>query len=421
MFYFVQIEWEERLSNLVKELTQVDKMEILQKVYLAYLKRASSQILGPLQLTSFEIITRAVVDTMMSKQVEGASVTNLSDLFTDIHLECIESGIGGMGARSRGAHIQAEKSAESVNDGDEFEEMYDQTESQEALVYQFAGLTKRAYRELGKGLGAEFDTSQGTQELRLNNWVSPVYARLQRRFVRFVAGNVEEKLEEIEVDAFESMLRNIVISVEPDYHLYNKGVSKDPNDYPAWKLADFIMKIIRNSISCIDVMSIESKVVRMFQVELSKNMRKLAKILEIIADNDVIELSAEEVCTVESMLNIGHAATAGVYAIWQIRGNIAGTVDESGQLNKEFLKPANLRYSLDAKAEDMLLLLPRAIRGEVEGIINELVEIHQPVPHLLAAAIMAHATRVTAESELRALITYNSDADDWPSSRDDAF
>ena len=43
-----------------------------------------------MQLTSFDIITRAVVDTLMKNQAQGASVTNLSDLFTDLHLECIE-------------------------------------------------------------------------------------------------------------------------------------------------------------------------------------------------------------------------------------------------------------------------------------------------------------------------------------------
>ncbi len=420
-------------------------MEILQKVYLSYLKKASSQLLGPLQLTSFDIITRAIVDTMMSKQIEGTSVTNLSDLFTDIHLECIETGIGGVGARSASKknkqQFQMEKGAENSedDDNDDFDDMmYDQTEIQEALVYQFAGLTRRAYKELSKGLGVEFDTSQGIQELRLNNWVSPVYARLQRRFVRFVGGNVEEKLEEIELDAFETMLRNVAISIEPVYPLYNNdnyndnnhrqgeeegsiSSKDDPNNYPVWKLADFILKILRNSISCIDVESIESKVVRMFQVELSKDMRSLAKALEMIADNDVLELSSKEINTVEKMLNIGHAATAGVYAIWQIRGNIAGTKGEDGQINKEFLKPPNVRIMLDKSEKDILAILPRAIRKDVEGIIKELVEIHQPAPHLLAAAIMAHAARVTAESELRALITYNSDADDWPSSRDDAF
>ena len=143
-------------------------MEILQKVYLAYLKKASSQLLGPLQLTSFDIITRAVVDMMMKSQAQGTSVTSLSDLFTDLHLECIESGIGGMGARTTGAaKIQMEKGVESDED-DDFGDMYDQTESQEALVYQFAGLTKRAFKELGKSLGSEFDTSQGIQELTKN-------------------------------------------------------------------------------------------------------------------------------------------------------------------------------------------------------------------------------------------------------------
>ena len=140
-----------------------------------------------------------------------------------------------------------------------------------------------------------------------DNWVSPVYARLQRRFVRFVGGNVEEKLEELEVDAFESMLRKVAITVEPFYHLSNEGHSKDPNEYPAWNLTDFILKIIRNSISCIDVMSVESKVVRMFQNEMSKEMRQLSKALEKIVDTGDVELATKDVNVVESMLNIGHA------------------------------------------------------------------------------------------------------------------
>ncbi len=48
-------------------------------------------------------------------------------------------------------------------------------------------------------LGTEFDSSKETRDMRTNSWVSAVYARLQRRFVRFLSGNVEEYTQEQDI------------------------------------------------------------------------------------------------------------------------------------------------------------------------------------------------------------------------------
>jgi hypothetical protein len=58
-------------------------------------------------------------------------------------------------------------------------------DSDETLCYQFAGLARDAYGRLSMSLGAGFDQSSTVTEMRVNNWVSPVLARLQVRCVSF--------------------------------------------------------------------------------------------------------------------------------------------------------------------------------------------------------------------------------------------
>ena len=310
------------------------------KVYESSLKRSARVLLGPLQVTSFETITGAIVDNLISQLPPNTAITELSDLITDTHLACIESFKGGIGASTR----SSEESDRLADDG-ETDEIFPQSASQELLVYQFAGLAKRAYERLCRGLGSEFDMSASVQELRVNNWVSPVYARLQRRFVRFLAGNVDEKLEEIYGDSFDNMLEKVSIALKPAYSVTDgrEDSSSLLGQYPVWLLSDFIIKIIRNSLASCDIPSIESKVVKMFQNKLSTDMRKLAKALEKMNDRGNSDLSMKDVEQIEQILNIGHASVSAVYCIWQIRHNIVGVPDEEGKLVKDFLRPVVIR------------------------------------------------------------------------------
>jgi len=75
--------------------------------------------------------------------------------------------------------------------------------NQELLSYQYAGLCRYMYTRLSMSLGSDFDTSSASHLMRVSNWVSPVYARLQRRFMRFQAGVVEEKVDEMNNAAFD--------------------------------------------------------------------------------------------------------------------------------------------------------------------------------------------------------------------------
>ena len=160
------------------------------------------------------------------------------------------------------------------------------------------------YERLGRSLGGDFDLSASVQELRLNNWIAPIYARLQRRFVRFVSSNVEEKLEEIFDASYETMLDKVIIDIDPKYTLPSASVdttikAKTTDQYPAWDLAEYIVKIIRNSISSIDAPSIDAKISNKFQSNLSKNMRRLAKAVEKLSDRNFAQLDAKEVALVD--------------------------------------------------------------------------------------------------------------------------
>ena len=119
-----------------------------------------------------------------------------------------------------------------------------------------------------------------SQEMRISSWVTPVYARLQRRFVRFLANAAEEKEEEINAEAFQRLLSRIKFDVYPRYSLSGVSIPRPTSErpsstytesdlngsnpssatgdstgnvvmssvdleyYPAWELANFVTKVI---------------------------------------------------------------------------------------------------------------------------------------------------------------------------------
>jgi hypothetical protein len=126
--------------------------------------------------------------------------------------------------------------------------------------------------------------------MRLTNWVSPVYARLQRRFVRFLASNVEEKMEEMVDTSFDRLLKRVKIEISPPYALTgssSSSVGEESRIYPAWELAAFVIKLLRNTVAGIELPSLEAKVTRMFQQELASKMRPLAKLEKLAATKQV--------------------------------------------------------------------------------------------------------------------------------------
>jgi hypothetical protein len=357
-------------------------------------------------------------------------------MFTDVHLECIDSFRSGIGlSTSVSSLIPRQSPGKEIIDSDE--EIFPQSEAQEILVYQFAGLTRRVYERLGRALGSDFDMSAAVQELRLNNWVSPIYARLQRRFVRFVASNVEEKLEELTDASYETMLSSVVVDIFPKYFLPSSSSSPAPpmqpaDQYPAWMLAEYIIKVIRNAVSSIDIPSIEAKISNKFQTDLSRRMRLLGKSIERLVGRDCASLEQKDIKQIEDMLNIGHASTGAVYCLWHIRHNIVGVLDDKGTPVKDFIRPVMLhcRPELVSAPPSVFECIPKGMRNEVQDILdNAFGSLDKDGPiitremssDLTAAATLAQAARITAGNDLRSLITYNSDSEDWPSNRDDTF
>ena len=218
---------------------------------------------------------------------------------------------------------------------------YTQSANQEFLSYQFAGLVLKVYTHIIAGLGKNYDLSTVTQELRLNHWVEPIFLKLQEFNSRFLSVNVDEKLEEMYVMSFDKVLENIQIDIQPKYTLstYTSSSSSSSSSsknipkntlasYPVWEYSNFISKFLRNIINNIDIYTLDIKIARMFQSNLSVRMRSIAKPLEKIAlgrkmVSDVPgEAENKEVRMVEEMLNIGHLVTAAVYASWHVSYSI---------------------------------------------------------------------------------------------------
>jgi len=408
--------WERQAEKVAGELRLLTDGAALYEIYSSLLKKAAPQVLDPLQMATFELLSGAVVDAQIRNFPKGTAVTALIDEATEVHLKFIED-------------FKTE-----IDDGGS--DGYSQSTQQEFLGYQFAGLVERFYTRFSKGLGADFDSSSTAVSMRISNWVSPVYARLQRRFVRFLAGNVEEKMEEINAQAFDRLLDKIVVEISPRYRLLQGGaaVSSSSTDssssYPAWDLTSFISKVLRNTMGSQPLASVEPKVARLLQNDLSVKMRALGRPLEQLAAKmsdkrfRMGSLEAREVQVLEDMLALGHVSAAAVFTVWQVRHNLVGVPEDpqigyEGKLDKDFLVP----LALYPDSANTINAIPKGLRVNAEAAVEEVSAFCKPSPsgELVSAALVAHAARVTAAEEFRALITYNSDPSEWPASRDASF
>ena len=189
--------WIKATDELSASYRALKDRNALLSEYLSLLSTASVNELDPMTMATYDILTGSIMDTLIKMQEAGSPITDLIDKVTDIHLDYIE------------------KFQESIDDGGS--DGYSQSANQEFLAYQFAGLVYRTYSKISRGLGADFDSSEEAAYMRTNNWVSTVYARLQRRFVRFLASNVEETVEEQSTTSFENFMCRLPVHVKPPY------------------------------------------------------------------------------------------------------------------------------------------------------------------------------------------------------------
>lgn len=264
---------------------------------------------------------------------------------------------------------------------------------------------------------------------------------MQRRFVRFTSGSVEEKVEEIFAAAFERLLDKVSLAMMPPYALAgpldsaiyqdqdqaaaDSTGAEDKKIYPPVEVAGFLIKVLRNSVGCCpDISSLESKVVRAMREYISSRMKPLGKSLERIYSSRRSVLTAQDTLVVEQMLNLGHSALAAVFAQWQVRYTLVGTPDATAaaapgvpvKYVKDFLLPVRL-----STPSAVLESIPKSLRDECKFRVEESGRRLKPSERLQAVALVAHAVRDSAASDYRALITYDATLDELPTSRDAVF
>ena len=257
-------QWENILNNAINDIKPIKSKDILLNIYSSLLSIVSIIENDPLIITAFNNMINIIIDNILSNYNKDEPITLLIDDITDIHLKYIDifSNI--------------------INDGGS--DGYSQSSKQEFLCYQFAYLIRYIYDRLNKNLGNNYDMSNSVQDLRLNSWVTPVYARLQRRFVRFLASNVDDKMEEMTSTSFDKILEKVNIDVTPRYLLSNIAISEPNSIYAPWNLASFIIKMLRNTLtssSSSEYMSIEAKVASKYQNVLAYKMRGIGKVSTI--------------------------------------------------------------------------------------------------------------------------------------------
>ena len=401
--------WLQALDELAVSYKSLRDQDVLLSEYLSLLSTASVNELDPVMMATFDLLSGSIMDTLIKMEDTGAPITDLIDKVTDVHLDFIEVF------------------QESVDDGGS--DGYSQSANQEFLAYQFAGLVYRTYSKISRGLGADFDASTEAIDMRTNNWVSTVYARLQRRFVRFLAANVEETVEDQSAASFENLVGRLQVSVEPPYSLSPpQDQQEGEGEYPAWELTASLMKIIRNVISEMDKERLEPSLARHFQSEISASMRRLGRPLAALAAERDGTLRGKSIVKsvddnqkrqLTTLLNSGHSSVAAVLSLWHVRHNIVGEMDPEGRVVKEFLRSV----SFETSAKTMESIPKKFAKEGVEDAVDTLLVDAESTDNdrLRSAALLAHAVRSTASEEFRALITYNTDSQDLPASRDGLY
>ena len=368
---------------------------VLLAVYAQLLRKSSPLELDLLQISVFDRLASSVVDALVKLHPKDLPVTPLVDDLTEVHLNYIESF------------------RESIDDGGD--DGFSQSRRQETLCYQFATLVHFTYRRLSGGLGEGFDSSEDTQQMRVSSWEDPVHARLQRRFVRFLASNVEEKSEEILSQAFDRLMDRVRLRT-PARHTLSSSPEKV---YTPWELSQFVTKVLRNVAQYVDLSSLAPKVSKRMQEEVAPEMGRLSQPLERLMERNYFALSDKELGIAEDMLNLGHLTVAGVLALWQVRSNIVGVQSpDSDELKKEFIRPLVLGGGMESIAAS----LPSAIRDEVVATAEEVTHRFQDAPlDLQGFAVLAAAVRLSVGEDFRSVVAYSTEADRLPDSRDDCF
>lgn len=332
-------------------------------------------------------------------------------------------------------------------------------DSQEYLCIQYAGLAQYTYNRISNSLGGAFDTSASTQEMRRNMWLAPVLARLQRRCVRFSSSAAEERIEELFAATFTKMLDKLKFDVSPRYTLAGTEEKSETaptstatdtatalvtadrhKSLPAWDLAHFVQKVLRNSVQVTaDLAGLESRVCGVLRERLSARIRSLHRPMErIIEEENRSFLSEKKIKIVEDLLNVGHECLAAVWVLWQIRHNIVGVPNAEGAFVKDFLRPVSLYSLVDGtplKSAMVMESVPKDLRADVLEALQSAVKAQLQPPDddhdeekkqeesglLESVALLGAAVRHTAGEEFRALSTYNMDSDELPFSRDAIF
>ena len=82
--------WESILDEITEEIKSIKEPKALLSFYESILQRVAPTLLDPLQISTFEVIANAIIDTLISLFPRNTPITALIDEITDLHLEFIE-------------------------------------------------------------------------------------------------------------------------------------------------------------------------------------------------------------------------------------------------------------------------------------------------------------------------------------------
>ena len=82
--------WEKQIDTLLIDIKSVTKTNAILSLYSSILKKASLQILDPLQTATFELIVFSLVDSLMNNHPDSVPITSLIESMTSINIAYVD-------------------------------------------------------------------------------------------------------------------------------------------------------------------------------------------------------------------------------------------------------------------------------------------------------------------------------------------
>lgn len=245
------------------------------------------------------------------------------------------------------------------------------------IAFQFACAIQQFYSTFVDKISINYMLDSGVRNAKIQEFVGPIFARLQRRFPRFSNEEASESLLLYSKVLYRKYLQELPLQINPPYSLertvHNDKVGAYLNTFeytnnglqievpfPEGELTLLVDRILRYISTPTDLSSLNYAMTQTYHDSLVRKTHELLNSARGLLQNtgtstvDILEsrlthLSAYEQYQqtyvllespemkqfIENSINLGHLAVMHGLSLWQIRQNIIGSLATDNPMNRK--------------------------------------------------------------------------------------